>query len=189
MTNNIKYIWIVIVVIALIAGAYYFGTTSKNSTQPVENNQGTQTPVVAEEQPPVKQPVTQNIEIPKSTQKSMQPTVVTNSQSCLDIANNAAENDLGKYYKNVFVLQAHFKQSTGNCYYEMTGQHISEATNPNGNYYTVISYAPNDNIIAQCGNSISQPFTGNDAETTCLLNGSPSNVAMFHLIEAQYLEN
>ncbi len=42
-SKETKNIWIVVVVIALIAGAYYFGTASKNQTGVTDNTQDTNT--------------------------------------------------------------------------------------------------------------------------------------------------
>lgn len=46
-----KNIWIGIVVIALVAGAYYFGTSSKNSIESTQNTQDTTTSLITQEQP------------------------------------------------------------------------------------------------------------------------------------------
>lgn len=50
-TKEAKNVWIGIIVIALIAGAYYFGTSSKNSTESIQNTQDTNAPVTTQEQP------------------------------------------------------------------------------------------------------------------------------------------
>jgi len=161
---------------------FFVGQRSKNSTEPVENNQGTQTPIVTEEQPPIKQPTKQNTETPKPTKTNTQTSVITNSQACLTIANTVAQNETAKTGGvQVFtVLQAHFKQSTNNCYYELQ----DKVTNPAYPSITIgINYAPNNESIAFC---TSMPNTA----TGCYQTGYGSiNESTFHLIEAQYLEN
>lgn len=175
--DNTKNIWIGIVVIALIAGAYYFGTTSKNSTEPTENIQSATTPLLIQEQPPAKQPapeVKAKTETPKSAQTNTQTNVITNSQACLTIANQAIQNEeAGGIMHDIKVLQAHFKQSTNNCYYEIQYP-------INGDIMTSIHYAPYDQTIATCANAPGVCYQSDNGYI---------NEAIFHLIEAQYLAN
>lgn len=156
MDKNMKNILIGLVVVLLLIGAYYFGSTSKNTTQSTANTQGT------------------------AVSEDTQGNVVTNNQDCLSIANNAIKD-----LNTARVLHAHLIQSTGICYYEITGQMKS------GGYATMVDYGSDDNGIALCTNSNSQPFTGSDTETSCIqvVNQTPINAAAFHLIEAQYLAN
>jgi len=129
-------------------------------------------------QPPVKQ--NQDLKNIKSTvpqakiktdiPKQSQTNVITNSQPCLEIASGVVKNSS---LENIKVLQAHFKQSTNNCYYEL--QYVI-----NGDTMTSIHYAPYDEIIATCAK-----ISG-----ACYQSGKGDiNESIFHLIEAQYLAN
>ena len=55
MEKESKKVWIGIIVIALIAGAYYFGTTSKDSTGQIDKAQNTTTSAINQEQTPANQ--------------------------------------------------------------------------------------------------------------------------------------
>lgn len=55
-SKETKNIWIGVVVIALIVGAYYFGTSSKNPTEVTDNNQNTETITSSQENTPVATP-------------------------------------------------------------------------------------------------------------------------------------
>ena len=122
MINKTKNIWIGIVVVVLVIGAYYFGTSSKNSTEPVDNNQNTTIPVVNQEQAPVKQTV------PQATTETQTKKVanIEESRACAQQATIVAKNDQdfgvahGAPLGPGFSYQNHYNSTLGKCLFLST---------------------------------------------------------------------
>jgi hypothetical protein len=170
-------IWIGIAVIVLVGGAYYLGQSSKNSTSAVSDVQTT--PIVS----PVDTSTSTEKPVP---QKQTSPTdalmtASANGLACKNIAYAAVNaDDAQKKQTNptarVTLLQTHYSQSTGNCYYEVS---ILDA----GDNETQIRVAPNDDWLAYCSSS-SGTIICNEHHHQGL-----ETEAQFHQLETFYLTN
>ncbi len=177
---------VIILVLALIGlGGYTFFSKnsnngeSQNNTIPEKSTENIQNTNLNTEAQTTIKPSTPEATVKNETPKPTQANVITNSQPCLSIANDAAQNRINTgEFITARVKKAYFKKS---CIYEITGQLTD------GRYITMINYAPGDGIIAYCKSNTSEPFT-DGSFPVCKDNSSGAEgTDVFHIIEAQYL--
>lgn len=122
MNNETRNILIVVAVLALVGGAYYFGTTSKNTEQAAATptTESTSTPAPAtqpvKEQPVVKQsapqPTTNNENAKVATTDELQ--ACSNQAKILfDTHSSAIPSSM---YDGTFTYKNHFNVSEGKCF-------------------------------------------------------------------------
>jgi len=181
--NYIPIITIILIIVIVVAfGAFYFGKNSNNNKTQISADTSNQTSSsnqlspIASSQPEAQKTTPQTLPttIQTKPKQATQAVVITNSQPCLEIANQAVQSEEASgIMSGTKVLQAHFKQSLNNCYYEIQYP-------MSGDTITSIHYAPNDQTIATCA-QLSKSCYQSDYGYI--------NESAFHLIEAQYLAN
>lgn len=114
-SKETKNIWIGIVIIVLVIGAYYFGIKSKNPTEPLDNTQNTTTPVATQEQAPVKQTA------PQATTNTLEESRACAQQAAIVAKNN---QDFGAAHGAPlgpgFSYQNHYNSTLGKCLFLST---------------------------------------------------------------------
>lgn len=178
MTKETRNIVIAVAAIAVVAGAYYLGTTSKETAQVSPSPTQEQTA-------PAPQPTAQQKqEAPKVPSDSLVQDSA-NGLNCKNIANAAARNNQ-RADNTVIVTQSNFSKTYNNCYYEVQITYAS-----GGNASTELRVAPNDDWLVQCTSGIYPPpqkfCTAHNTHYPEL--GGQITEAQYQQIRAQYLAN
>jgi hypothetical protein len=176
MDKDTKIGLVVIIIVAIVASAYYLG---KNSTIQTLSTSTEKTTTSNIEQNKIEQPVSQ------SRVSHTLTTASENGLACKNIANAAANIDDAQQkrtdpYGSVTVRQTHYNQSLSNCYYELT-------VVSNGTIETDLKAAPDDSMLVWCADISS------NGQTSTICN-EPNHQgleteARFKQLENYYLSN
>lgn len=162
-------------IILLIAGAYYFGSTSKSNTE--------QTTLPTQETIPTPESAPQKNYVPPTNNLVNDS---TNGLNCKTVANTAAKNNQARTGYVTYVSLSHFSKTYNNCYYELT-IFLPPSGSSSSDISTQIRFAPDDDWIAECSSGVYPP-----PQLFCTIHNvgvGPNTEQEYQQLKAKYFTN